>query len=418
MQRIYKVLGRDQESHSLYSVNRALIGLPLILFLALVGTSYDGTAEAVTIRLDVDSYSTADDEAQHDDDVGEGIERRLQEASRRIEEAIDAGEITAEQGRQRLEALRKRWAATRDRAASRDGDGADEDVQRRLREAGRKIREGIAAGKITEEEGRARYEALRQRLTDRKAGAVEKPQQAKPKKTRSIDGAGVRKRLEAAIESGAMTWEEARQKYIEVMEKDDRGRGALIRARLEEGIAAGKITEDQAVEIYIEMMEEGQQDSEEQGSGVKKETRQRSVTRQDYAEAQAKMEKMVEAGEITAEQMRERLAGMRKMIGRPSEKTETRQGTVTRQDYAEAEAKMEKMVEAGEITAEQMRERLAGMRKMIGRPSEKTETRQGTVTRQDYAEAEAKMEKMVEAGEITAEQMQQRLAGMRKLIGG
>jgi len=139
----------------------------------------------------------------------------------------------------------------------------------------------------------------------------------------------------------------------------------------------------------------------------------RTVTRQDYAEAEAKMEKMVQDGEITAEQMQQRLAGMRKMIGRPSEKPRT----VTRQDYAEAEAKMEKMGQDGEITAEQMRERLAGMRRMIGRPSEKTETRQRTVTRQQYAEAQAKMEQMVKDGKITAEQMQQRLASMRKLIG-
>ncbi|MDE0959075.1 MAG: hypothetical protein OSB12_10625, partial [Planctomycetota bacterium] len=313
------------------------------------------------------------EDPQKKDDPSDGIRRRIEEASRRIEEAsrrieeaIDAGEITAEQGRQRQEALRKRLAATRDRAASRDGDAVDEDVKRRLREAGRKIREGVAAGKITQEEGRARYEELRKRLTARQEPAVEKPQQARPKKTRSIDGAAVRKRLEGAIESGAMTWEQARDRYIEVMEQDDKGRGELIRARLEKGIEAGKITEDQAVEIYIEMMEEGQQDSEEQGSGEKKETRQKAVTRQDYAEAQAKMEKMVEAGEITAEQMQQRLAGMRKLIGRPSEKAETRQRTVTRQDYADAQAKMEQMVKDGKITAEQMQQRLASMRKLIG----------------------------------------------------
>jgi hypothetical protein len=75
---------------------------------------------------------------------------------------------------------------------------------------------------------------------------------------------------------------------------------------------------------------------------------------------------------------------------------------------------MEKMVEAGEITAEQMQQRLVGMRKMMGRKSEKPRT----VTRQQYAEAEAKMEQMVKDGEITREQMQQRLAAMRKLIGG
>ena len=79
---------------------------------------------------------------------------------------------------------------------------------------------------------------------------------------------------------------------------------------------------------------------------------------------------------------------------------------------------MEKMVQDGEITAEQMQQRLVEMRKMMGRPSEKKEPSQRTVTRQQYAEAEAKMEQMVKDGKITREQMQQRLAAMRKLIGG
>jgi polyhydroxyalkanoate synthesis regulator phasin len=343
MQHIYKVLGRDQEPRSLLPTNLAFICFFSGLLGALLAIPSIGDAKSVAVSPGAVDFSidfsvgqdpdpdsdqqpeVDDDDDDGDDDVDEVMKRRLQEASRRIEEAIDAGEITAEQGRERQEALRKRLAATRDRAVSRDGDGADEDVQRRLREAGRKIREGIAAGKITQKEGRARYEELRKRLTDRQEPAVEKPQQARPKKTRSIDGAAVRKRLEAAIESGAMTWEQARDRYIEVMEQDDKGRGELIRARLEKGIEAGKITEDQAVEIYIEMMEEGQQDSEEKEASDEKDSSQRTVTRQQYAEAQAKMEKMVEAGEITAEQMQQRLVEMRKTMGRQSEKT----GTVT-----------------------------------------------------------------------------------------
>ena len=77
-------------------------------------------------------------------------------------------------------------------------------------------------------------------------------------------------------------------------------------------------------------------------------------------------------------------------------------------------AALEAVGQAEMVDAEQMQQRLVGMRKMMGRPSEKT----GTVTRQQYAEAQAKMEKMVESGEITAEQMRERLAAMRKLIGG
>ena len=95
------------------------------------------------------------------------------------------------------------------------------------------------------------------------------------------------------------------------------------------------------------------------------------------------MEKMVEASYYSREHMRQRLDEMRKMIGRSSEPKESSQRTVTRQDYAEAQAKMEEMVEAGEITAEQMRERLARLSKMSGRPSVTEATRQRTAHRQD-----------------------------------
>ncbi|MEC9477251.1 MAG: hypothetical protein VX764_09455 [Planctomycetota bacterium] len=332
------------------------------------------TAEEARTRYDslLNRLKGRADGGESKDDAGDDPTddslRRIEEANRRIQEAITAGEITTEQGRERLEALRERFAAARERVASADDAAkAVADTERQLREAGTKLREAIAAGEMTREEARARFEELRKKLTAEKARAAQQREQARPKpeKKRNREGAAIRARLEAAIESGAMTWEQARDKYIELMEKDDRGRGALIRARLEEGIAAGKITEDQAVEIYIEMMEEGQQDSDEKQAGDEKEPPQRTFTRQQYADAQARMEKMVEAGEITAEQMKQRLGEMRKRIGGTTEKKETSQRTFTRQQYADAQARMKKMVEEGKITAEQMEERLASMRKLI-----------------------------------------------------
>ena len=282
-------------------------------------------------------------------------ERRLREAGMLLREMVEAGEITAEQARGRMQILRKRWIGdgSGDRGEKKRVDEETDRPRRGTKEA-RRIREAVEAGRITEEQGRERLVGLRRRIAE---GAADSSGESRGK--RRIDGAGLRKRLEAAIDEGTITWEQAKDRYIAAMERGDGGQGAKIRARLDAGIESGRITEDQAVEIYIERMEE-------QGSGEKKETPRRTVTRQDYAEAQAKMQKMVETGEITAEQMRERLAAMRKMIGRTSEKTDTRQKSVTRQQYAEAQAKMEQMVKDGKITREQMRERLAEMRKMIG----------------------------------------------------
>jgi len=155
--------------------------------------------------------------------------------------------------------------------------------------------------------------------------------------------------------------------------------------RLDAAVKSGMMSAEEARDLWGTHMERD-------GQGEK------SITRKDYAQAEAKMKKMVAAGEITAQQMKKRLGEMRLMIGK--------QG-ITREDYAQAEAKMKEMVAAGEITAQQMKERLGRMRLMIGK--------QG-ITRGDYAKAEAKMNEMVASGEITQEKMDKVLGEMRKMI--
>ena len=185
----------------------------------------------------------------------------------------------------------------------------------------------------------------------------------------------------------------------------------------------------------------------------------KSITKADYAEAAEKMTEMVKAGKMTREQMQERLDGMRREMSGESQKR-----TITREDYANAQREMQAMVDKGDITEEQMKQRLAGMRKMIGksnsadgdkaeymerigervkmavesgamtreeagekyaemekeydaRSSAKADAPQKRLTRRDYAEAQAKMQEMVDKGDITEEQMKQRLEQLRKMIG-
>jgi len=133
----------------------------------------------------------------------------------------------------------------------------------------------------------------------------------------------------------------------------------------------------------------------------------KTITREDYAAAQAKMQAMVDKGEMTEQQMREKLVWMRQMIG----KSKATSKTITREDYAAAQAKMQVMVEKGEITQAQMDERLMGMRRMIG----KSKVADKTITREDYVKAEAEMKKMVAEGKITEDQMNARLNRMRKM---
>ena len=162
-----------------------------------------------------------------------------------------------------------------------------------------------------------------------------------------------------------------------------------VYARLAMGLESNKLSESDAIAILGERVKAIYEEEQDQPS----------ITRKDYADAQAAMQKMVDAGEITQEQMDAKLIEMRKMISRS-------QPSITRKDYADAQAAMQKMVDAGEITQEQMDARLIEMRKMISKS-------QPSITRKDYANAQAAMQKKVDAGEITQEQMQQRLDRMK-----
>tara|TARA_B100001059_G_scaffold10611_1_gene8692 strand:+ start:2216 stop:4456 length:2241 start_codon:yes stop_codon:yes gene_type:complete len=165
---------------------------------------------------------------------------------------------------------------------------------------------------------------------------------------------------------------------------------------------------DEAVANMTEMVKNGEMTREQMQQRIERMKKrmqtaagnERTITKREYDEAVARMKTMVEKGEMTREQMGQRLDRMKKMM-----KTEA---TITERDYKEAVEKMAVMVANGEITREQMQQRLDRLKKTM-KPA-------GTITAREYGEAAAKMKKMVDAGEITREQMQQRLDRMRKMI--
>ena len=214
-----------------------------------------------------------------------------------------------------------------------------------------------------------------------------------------------KERLNAAVKSGSMNSEEVRQiwgihKRIskQTSKTITRQDYAAAQAEMQAMVDTGEITEQQMREKLVWMR---------QMIGKSKAT-DKTITREDYAAAQAKMQAMVDTGEITQAQMDERLMGMRRTIG----KSKSTDKTITREDYAAAQAEMQAMVDTGEITEQQMREKLVWMRQMIG----KSKATDKTITREDYATAQAKMQAMVDTGEITEDQMNARLNRMRKMI--
>ncbi|MAB28886.1 MAG: hypothetical protein CMJ53_06385, partial [Planctomycetaceae bacterium] len=213
------------------------------------------------------------------------------------------------------------------------------------------------------------------------------------------------RRLMMGIEDGTMSTREAQAmmnergmaifeagEQEERRDRDDRGDSeeeldATI-AQVERMLEAGMITPAQLVEGLRKMMSE---------------FKRPAFTRADYAEASRKMEAMVESGEITREQMQQRLDRMRMAMGG------TKSKVYTKADYMEAEKKMTAMVESGEITKPQMKQRLEEMRKAMAGEDRKAKA----PSRVEYMEAEKKMAAMVKAGEMTEEQMKQRLERMK-----
>jgi hypothetical protein len=211
------------------------------------------------------------------------------------------------------------------------------------------------------------------------------------------------RRLMMGIEDGKMSTREAQAmmnergmaifeagKQDDRRDRDDRGdRGDSEQSmidRMIDMVNAGEITREQMQQRLDRMNMRDQMNSEVELDATI-----------------AQVEQMLEAGMITPAQLVE---GLRKMM------SEFKRPALTRADYAEASRKMEAMVESGEITREQMQQRLDRMRMAMGG------TKSKAVTKADYKDAEKKMGAMVKAGEITKEQMQQRLERMKDRMGG
>ena len=128
-----------------------------------------------------------------------------------------------------------------------------------------------------------------------------------------------------------------------------------IHERLLMAIDSGRVSTEQALEILKDRSAKVYEGAVQKAKGEIRQSK--SMTTADYDAAVKKMTAMVKSGEITREQMEQRLARMKQRISaKPS---------ATAADYAKAEADMTKMVEAGKLTPAQMEQRLARMRALM-----------------------------------------------------
>ncbi len=183
---------------------------------------------------------------------------------RRLGGAVEAGELTLEQASIMMKAL-KRSAGSK-RAHNREMEAK----KRRYMAFAKEIEAAVEAGKISKEDAEKELIAVRKKMF-RDAGRKQKDREMEAKKRRYMAFA---KEIEAAVEAGKISKEDAEEKLIAVRKKMFRD--------------AGRKQEDR---------------SDKHGISV-----------EEYRRAEAKIRELVKKGEVSKEDAEKRLIEMRKSI--------------------------------------------------------------------------------------------------------
>jgi polyhydroxyalkanoate synthesis regulator phasin len=171
--------------------------------------------------------------------------------------------------------------------------------------------------------------------------------------------------------------------------------------RLREAVAAGELTGEQA-RLMLGALRRAEERPDAHGEKAEK-----RITREDLAAAKKKMRAMVERGEVSEEDVRRRLGEMRRMIGQQRREKEVEPAV----DWESIKKRVERAVDRGDMTRREADAKYREIKEGI-KARKRLEDRR--ITREEYAEAEAKMKAMVEAGEAPAEAVRIRLREMRQ----
>ena len=169
---------------------------------------------------------------------------RLIKVRKQLADFVEAGKISKEDAVKRYQETEK---AIKERmAAGRKQRGSKRMTPENLEQAGLKIRQAIAEGKLTKEEGRAKMAVLRKMVGQQNEGAARKP-----------DWKAIKTRIEGAVESGKMTRGQADKAYQGIKERmGKQGDGARhggahpnwegMQKRIEAAVERGDLTREEA----------------------------------------------------------------------------------------------------------------------------------------------------------------------------
>jgi polyhydroxyalkanoate synthesis regulator phasin len=168
------------------------------------------------------------------------------------------------------------------------------------------------------------------------------------------------------------------------LEQTNKERAKAAFQKIRQAVAAGDLTREEAAKKM---------------EAIKK--------RAKYAEAETKMKAAVKAGKMTRAQATERLARLAKQLKAAS-------GDKPSNDKMRAIAEeIEEARKAGKITDEEAREKQEALRRRVAGSGKANDQR---MRRQKYADAERKLKKAVEAGELSEEAAKNRLMQFKKRL--
>ena len=207
------------------------------------------------------------------------MKRRYIAGAKKIEAAIKSGEVSKEDGEKRLIEMRKRMFPTHDDKAAKSVRGEETDrgaLRRRYVEAAKTIEAAIKSGEVSKEDGEKRLIEMRKRMFPTRDDKAAKSVRAgaddvEAKKRRYMAAA---EELEAAVDAGKLSKEDAEKKLIEMRKrmfrtrgdkeaKSDRAEADDMEAKkrrymaaaeeLEAAVEAGRLSKEDAQKKLIEM---------------------------------------------------------------------------------------------------------------------------------------------------------------------
>lgn len=225
----------------------------------------------------------------------EALKRRYQEGARRIEAAVEAGEVSKKDAEKRLIEMRQAMFPSADNKKSKlAGDRDMEALKRRYQEGARRIEAAVEAGKVSKEDAEKRLVEMRKAMFPER-GKKSKLQNNKSK----------------AKNGKEMATLEARKKEYMAAEKKIQ---AMVKSgKVSEKDAATRLGQMRAA-MFPEFEEKSKGDNNKPKAGKQKVDRQMEGKKRRYMKAAAGIEAEVKAGKISKEDAEKRLGEMRKAM--------------------------------------------------------------------------------------------------------